>query len=320
MYKAYYGLTRNPFDISPDPYFYFQTGKHNEALANLYYGVSRRKGFVVVTGEVGTGKTLLLRCLLDIFNRNQIAFAYIFNPHLTVDQFLHYIVADFGLGRNARSKTEILFTLNHFLIERHRRNAATVLVIDEAHHLSSEVLEEVRLLTNLETSQQKLLQIILVGQPELDTKLDSMDLRQLKQRVSLRCKLEPLSPEQTAAYIQRRLELSGGKAIGDKLFPAQTVAAVYRYSQGIPRLINTICENALLLAYVNQTMSVTKAMVEEASADLRIQPPVEPMPVRAKVADVGPVFKTGEPLSTVYEPKVSVSHKEVKLSEGMSRK
>ena len=195
MYKSFYNLKRNPFEITPDPSFLFPTRRHNEALAALYYGVRRHKGFVVLTGEVGTGKTLLLRCLLQLFKQNNdVAYAYIFNGRLSPAEFLQYIAADFGLPAAGKNKGELLIDLGGFVIERARRKLTTVLVVDEAHHLSAEILEEIRLLTNLETTHQKLLQILLVGQPELDEKLDSVGLRQLKQRIALRSHLEPWIP------------------------------------------------------------------------------------------------------------------------------
>ncbi len=189
MYKQFFGLTRNPFEISPDPFFYHPTPRHNEALANLHYGVGRRKGFIVITGEVGTGKTLLVRCLLSELRKNNIAFGYVFNPLLPVVEFFQYIMADLGLPYAGRTKTEMLLDLNRYLIQRHARGLITALVVDEAQALRHELLEEIRLLTNLETSQQKLLQIVLMGQPELEIMLDSPELRQLKQRVALRCQL-----------------------------------------------------------------------------------------------------------------------------------
>ena len=172
MYKRFYNLQRNPFEITPDPSFLFATKKHNEALAALYYGVKRRKGFVVMTGEVGTGKTLLVRCLLQVLHRANVAYAYVFNPRLNPMEFLQYIAGDFRLPTAGKSKSDLLLDLSSFVIARHQKNLTTVLVVDEAHHLSAEVLEEVRLLTNLETPQEKLLQILLIGQPELDEKLD----------------------------------------------------------------------------------------------------------------------------------------------------
>src|SRR5215472_9895647 len=176
MYKAFYQLKRNPFEITPDPSFLFPTERHNEALAALYYGVRRRKGFVVLTGEVGTGKTLLLRCLLQLLTRsNDVAYAYVFNGRLSPVEFLHYIACDFGLPAANKTKSELLHELARFVIQRSQKGFTTVLVVDEAHQLSPAILEEIRLLTNLETANGKLLQILLVGQPELDDRLDSLD-------------------------------------------------------------------------------------------------------------------------------------------------
>src|SRR6185295_11961292 len=208
MYKAFYNLKLNPFELPPDPSFLFPTSRHNEALAALYYGVRRHKGFVVMTGEVGTGKTLLVRCLLELLNRKNVAYAYVFNSILSPMEFLQYIAGDLGLPTAGKNKSELLLDLSSFLIARHQQKLTTVLVVDEAHHLPVEVLEEVRLLTNLETAEEKLLQILLVGQPELDLKMDSVELRQLKQRIALRSQLEPLTLEETQGYIHRRLQLA----------------------------------------------------------------------------------------------------------------
>src|SRR5450755_2260518 len=196
MYKKYYGLARNPFELSPDPFFYFPSPRHNEALATLTYGILNRKGFVVVTGEVGTGKTLLVRCLLDTLTRNRVAFAFVYNPLLSVQDFLSHVLTDFGLTKKEGTKSELLASLNSFVMVRSWRDGTTALIIDEAQLLSWELLEEIRLLTNLETTQHKLLQIVLVGQPELDEKLDSQELRQLKQRIGMRCRLDPLNIEE----------------------------------------------------------------------------------------------------------------------------
>jgi general secretion pathway protein A len=273
MYRKFYGLTRNPFEISPDPYFFYPTPRHNEALANLNYGVQRRKGVVVVTGEVGTGKTLLVRCLLDSLNRSQIAFAYVFNPRLSVPDFLRYMLTDLRLPMNGRTKSEMLAHLNSYLIARFRRGSTAVLVVDEAQLLSWELLEEIRLLTNLETSQQKLLQIVLVGQPELDRRLDSPHLRQLKQRVGLRCSLEPLGLDELKGYILRRLELAGANSHGGSIFSEEAIAAVHQYSRGIPRLINTLCENSLVSGYAKQAKQITREIVQEVAADFRLDVP-----------------------------------------------
>jgi general secretion pathway protein A len=271
MYKKFFNLTRNPFDLTPDPTCFVPTRRHNEALAALYYGVRRHKGFVVVTGEVGTGKTLLLRCLLRLLKESkEIAYAYLFNSRLTPTEFLQYILSDFGLPASGKNKSELLLDLGQFLISRGAKKQTTVLIIDEAHHLSAEILEEVRLLSNLETTDDKLLQILLVGQPELDEKLDSVGLRQLKQRVSLRAHLGALDAEETRGYIEQRLEIAGADSLPSPLFPAATIEKVYRHSRGIPRLINTICENALITAYARQLHNVAPGIIEDVAKEFRL--------------------------------------------------
>jgi len=269
MYKRFYNLQRNPFEITPDPSFLFATKKHNEALAALYYGVKRRKGFVVMTGEVGTGKTLLVRCLLQVLHRANVAYAYVFNPRLSPMEFLQYIAGDFRISTAGKSKSDLLLDLSSFVISRHQRNLTTVLVVDEAHHLSADVLEEVRLLTNLETPQEKLLQILLIGQPELDETLDSTNLRQLKQRIALRSHLDALDLEETRGYIHCRLQLAGNTN-PDELFPLDTIVELHRQSHGYPRLINTLCENALIHGYAKQARSIAPAVIEEIAADFRL--------------------------------------------------
>src|SRR6202034_3579655 len=270
MYKAFFNLKRNPFEITPDPSFLFPTGRHNEALAALYYGVRRHKGFVVLTGEVGTGKTLLLRCLLQLLNQSSdVKYAYVFNGRLTPLEFLQHIAGDLGLPSSGKNKSELLLQLAGYVVSRGEKKLTTVLVVDEAHHLSTDILEEIRLLTNLETANEKLLQILLVGQPELDAKLDSVELRQLKQRIALRSHLASLDLTETKGYIERRLQLAGSPHAA-QIFPPETVAAVHRYSQGIPRLINTICENALIAAYARQAASVAPEIIETIAKDFRL--------------------------------------------------
>ena len=282
MYKQFFGLNKNPFEISPDPYFYHATPRHNEALANLHYGVGRRKGFIVITGEVGTGKTLLVRCLLAELRKNNIAFGYVFNPLLSTHEFFQYIMADLGLQYSGRSKTEMLLDLNRFLIQRHARGLITALVVDEAQALRPELLEEIRLLTNLETSQQKLLQIVLMGQPELEAVLDSPSLRQLKQRVSLRCQLLPLDEEQTRSYILSRLERAGANG-QPPIFDDEALKTVYEYSRGIPRIINNLCENAMVNAFAREVRTVNPEMISEVAADFRLglKPSVPEQPAEA---------------------------------------
>jgi general secretion pathway protein A len=280
MYKAFYKLERNPFEITPDPSFLFPTRRHNEALAALYYGVRRHKGFVVLTGEVGTGKTLLLRCLLQSLKQSDdVKYAYVFNGRLSPLEFLQYIAGDLGLPATGKNKSELLLQLAHYVVSRGEKKLTTVLVVDEAHHLSTDILEEIRLLTNLETADEKLLQILLVGQPELDEKLDSVDLRQLKQRIALRSHLASLDLDETRGYIERRLQLAGSPD-ATKLFPPETVAAIHRHSRGTPRLINTICENALIAAYARQAASVTPDIIETIATDFRLG--VQTAPVKRK--------------------------------------
>ena len=209
IYNAYFGFAENPFNISPDPEFLYRSPQHEEALANLIYGVRGRKGFIVLTGEVGTGKTTMLEVLRDYLDSQRIEFAFLFNSRLTPDQFFEMMAYDFDLKCNRKSKTEVLFALDTLLVEQTQRGRTCVLIVDEAHNLEWDVLEEIRLLGNLENRQGKLLQIILSGQPELDRKLDGTDLRQLKQRIVLRCSLNPLTPEESMAYIETRLARAG---------------------------------------------------------------------------------------------------------------
>jgi general secretion pathway protein A len=249
MYETFYNLKEKPFNLTPDPRFIYFTEKHCEALANLVYGIRERKGFLVLTGEVGTGKTTLVNALLDTLERTGVLSAFIFNPLLTSTEFFEY-----------------LMKLNSILLERYRAGQVTVLVVDEAQNLSHELLEEIRLLTNLETATEKLLQIVLVGQPELNLKLNTPELRQLKQRVSLRCTLEPLSLAETKEYIRTRMEIAG---LPDQaVFPEQAVAEIHRFSAGIPRLINIICDNALLTGYASDSRIISVEIIREVSEDL----------------------------------------------------
>lgn len=269
MYKQFYNLRKNPFEITPDPSFLFSTKKHNEALASLYYGVKRRRGFVVLTGEVGTGKTLLVRCLLHLLSGADVAYAYVFNPCLSPMEFLQYIAGDFQLPTTGKSKSELLLELGAFVIARHQKGLPTVLVVDEAHHISVEVLEEVRLLTNLETPQEKLLQILLIGQPELNEKLDARNLRQLKQRIAVRSHLGCLDLAETCGYIYRRLQIAGNSDPA-QLFPMDTIIEVHRHSKGLPRLVNTLCENALIHGYARQLSTISPEIIDEIATEFRL--------------------------------------------------
>jgi general secretion pathway protein A len=301
MYNAFFNLKRNPFEITPDPSFLFSTRRHNEALAALYFGVRRHKGFVVMTGEVGTGKTLLVRCLLQLLGRSNATYAYVFNPRLTPMEFLQYVAGDFGLAISGKNKSELLLDLGRYLIARYQKKLTTVLVVDEAHHLSADVLEEVRLLTNLETAEEKLVQILLVGQPELDEKLDSKELRQLKQRIALRSQLQPLDMVETAGYIYRRLKLAGSET-ASSLLPVETIVEVFRYSRGVPRLINTICENGLITAYARQVKTVTPDMIEEIANDFRLADSSAPEEPEARDGDDGDAHRLSETLLSLQRP------------------
>src|SRR5580700_6934880 len=209
MYNDFFGLNRSPFELSPDPFFLFSSEKNKDAVASIYYAICRRKGFIVMTGEVGTGKTLMLRCLFELWEREQIPYAYFIGPRLSTVDFLSYITFELGIKVAEPTKGNLLRALYGFLLAQFEKDLTTVLIIDEAHQIPQSVLEEIRLLANFETAQQKLLQILLVGQPELDKKLDSVELRSLKQRIAVRCRLEPLSSTETCDYIQRRMELAG---------------------------------------------------------------------------------------------------------------
>jgi general secretion pathway protein A len=272
MYTKFFGLERNPFELSPDPHFIFATEKIKETLVAIHYAIAQRKGFVVLTGEVGTGKTLMMRWLFDVLKHHHIPFANVFNPRLTALNFLHYVVQDLGITVSEPTKAGLLQALYKFLLAQVQKGLTTVVVIDEAQQLPAIVLEEIRLLTNLETTKQKLVQIILAGQPELDVKLDSYELRQLKQRIAVRCRLEPLSRHEIPNYIERRLELAGSKTSAEAIFPIHTVEAIYRHSSGIPRVINSLCDQALLVAYARGSKLVTTYMVDEVADYFRLQP------------------------------------------------
>jgi general secretion pathway protein A len=284
MYKAFFGFAENPFNMSPDPSFLFRSVQHEEALANLIYGVQSRKGFVVLTGEVGTGKTTMLECLRDFLKAQQITYASLFNSRLSVQQFFEMVAYDFGLRCTRTSKTEVLFALNEMILERANLGRTTVLIVDEAHNLDWEVLEEIRLLGNLENRRGKMLQILLAGQPELDRKLEAPDFRQLKQRIALRCVLQPFQLEETLAYIESRLTRAGLKENG--VFPHEILREIHFRTQGIPRVINAICDNLLLTAFALESKVVTMAMVDEVATDMRLEwPGQRPFRADASYAD-----------------------------------
>jgi general secretion pathway protein A len=265
MYKEFYGLKANPFNVNPDPRYLFLTRHTEEALACLTYGIQSRKGFVLLTGEVGTGKTTLVNKLLEWLRLQQVATAFVFNSRLDVPQFLDYMMTDFGIPCESAAKSQILLRLYNWLLDRYRAGETAVLIVDEAQNLSDEVLEEIRMLTNLETFTEKLLQIVLVGQPELEQKLKQPHLRQLRQRLSLRAKTHPLTLEETSAYIQQRLRIAGSD--GQEVFEPESLEAIHKYASGIPRVINLLCEHCLVSAFVDQQKIINTAVVDSVARD-----------------------------------------------------
>jgi general secretion pathway protein A len=265
MYKEFYGLRANPFNVNPDPRYLFLTRHTEEALACLTYGIQSRKGFVLLTGEVGTGKTTLINKLLEWLRLQQVATAFIFNSRLNVPQFLDYMMADFGIPCDSRAKSQVLLRLYNWLLDRYRAGETAVLIVDEAQSLSEEVLEEIRMLTNLETFTEKLLQIVLVGQPELEQKLKQPQLRQLRQRLTLRAKTHPLTLDETKAYVHQRLRIAGSN--GQQIFDPEALVSIHRYASGIPRVINLLCEHCLVSAFVDQQKVIAPTVVDAVARD-----------------------------------------------------
>ena len=268
MYNEYFGFTEPPFSLTPDPRFSYINALYQEAFATLRYGIEARKGFIVITGEAGTGKTTLLRRLMQSFGRH-VQTAYIYNTHITLTELLRLILSDLGLPNSTDDRLEMVAQLNEYLIKQLKERNIVTLLVDEAQELSIEMLEEIRLLSNLETDTQKLLQIVLMGQPELERKLDQPELRQLKQRVALRCRLDPLPANEVGEYIATRL-----KAVGythKDLFHASAIEKIATHSRGIPRLINIICDNALLIAFAASKRTVLSSTIEEVARDLRLE-------------------------------------------------
>jgi type II secretory pathway predicted ATPase ExeA len=268
MYKAFFELRANPFNATPDPRYLFLTKHTQEALASLTHGIEGRKGFVLLTGEVGTGKTTLVNKVLERLRLKQVATAFIFNPRLSVSQFLNYMMADFGLPCESRSKGVILRHLNNWLLDRYRAGETAVLIVDEAQNLSDDLLEEIRLLTNLETFTEKLLQVVLVGQPELEQKIKQPNLRQLRQRLTMRAKTYPLSSEETGAYVAERLRIAGSNKV---IFDSCAVVGIHHFSRGIPRLVNLLCEHCLVQAFADQRKTISVDIVGEVASDFDLE-------------------------------------------------
>jgi general secretion pathway protein A len=269
MYNSYFGFIESPFRVTPDPRFFYTNPIYQEAYANLRYGIEAKKGFIVMTGEVGTGKTTLLRKLMRNLE-GTISSVFVFNTYLSFPELLQLILHDLGLAPKEPNKIAMLQELNDYLIEELKQRRIVAVLIDEAQSLSDESLEGLRLLSNLETDQEKLLQIVLIGQPELEAKLDQPQLRQLKQRVALQGRLAPLKNEEVGPYIEFRLRAAGYE--GKDLFHSDAVQQIGFYSKGIPRVINTICDNALLNAYARSQKTVSAGVIAEVARDLRLEP------------------------------------------------
>jgi general secretion pathway protein A len=274
MYKNFFGLRDNPFNVNPDPRFLVLTQQVEETLTSLMYGIQTRKGFVTLTGEVGTGKTTIINRLLDWLHRRRAHTAFLFNSRMNTNQLFDFILAEFQISCPSSSKSQQLMKLNQWLLDRYRAGETVVLIIDEAQNLTFPVLEEIRLLTNLETSTEKLIQIVLSGQPELEEKLKLPRLRQLRQRIELRCKTQPLNNEQTHSYVLERLKTAG--AGPEPIFSPRALNTVYLYSLGIPRVINLLCEHTLVNAFVEQQRPIQPGIVEEVAREFELDE-VEPI-------------------------------------------
>jgi general secretion pathway protein A len=267
VYKHFFGLKKNPFNVNPDPAYLYLTLQMRQALDELTYGIVSRKGLMLLTGEAGTGKTTLINHLLLWLQHKRARTAFIFNSHLDSDQLFDFIISDFEIPVTPQVQANPLLGFNDWLLERFRAHDLVVLIVDEAQGLPVHVLEEIRLLCNMETPNEKLVQIVLVGQPELEMKLKRSDLRQLHQRISLRCRTAPLSLQETGAYIEDRLHTAGSKNAA--IFLPEAVEAIHSFSRGIPRVINLLCENALIHAYVEQERLIPTGIIEEVAREMQ---------------------------------------------------
>src|SRR6202158_919707 len=268
MYKSYFGFREKPFNVNPDTRYLYLTKQIEEALTGLMYGIQTRKGFITLPGEVGTGKTPLVNRLLDWPRQRRTRTAFLFNSRMNTSHLFDFILAEFEIVCESRTKSQQLMKLNQWLLERYRAGETAVLIVDEAQNLTYPVLEEIRLLTNLETSTEKLLQIVLSGQPELEEKLKLPQLRQLRQRIMLRSKTSPLSKEQTHEYIAGRLRIAG--AAGEPIFSGQAMDAVHTYSLGIPRVVNLLCEHSLVNGFVEQQRPIEAKIVEGVAQEFQL--------------------------------------------------
>ena len=290
MYNEFFALRENPFNVNPDPRYLFLTAQLQEALEDLTQGIQARKGLILLTGEVGTGKTTLLNRLLDRLHERRTPTAFIFNSHLEISHLFDFVLADFGVKFDARLKDNALMRLQQWLLERYCAGDTPVLIVDEAQGLRNHVLEEIRMLLNLETASEKLLQIVLAGQPELEERLQQLELRQIKQRIALRCKTAALTPAESRDYIQTRLHIAG--AGSQPIFAPPAMDAVHFYSGGIPRVMNLLCEHALINASVERIRPVPVQFVAEVAREFQFD----------DIKPVGPPFASSDGLDPRVTP------------------
>jgi len=291
MYIEFYGLKELPFALTPDPRFIYFTPSHTEVMANLHYGIESGKGLIVVTGEVGTGKTTMLRWVMKRLDRT-VMVAYIFNPRLSVPEFYQHLATLFDI-QNWETKSDLLFELGKVLDSRHSRGLRTVLIVDEAHGLSPQVLEEIRLLCNFESDTAKQLQIVLTGQPELRDVLNYPELRQLKQRVALRCEIKALpNVEETAQYINSRLKVAGAQY--PDFFSPGAVDYIFRCTAGIPRAINNLCDNAMLNGFAASEQIISRTMIQEVAETFDVLPRIARVEEREAPARIFPAASRAE--------------------------
>jgi general secretion pathway protein A len=265
MYLKFYGLKEKPFSVTSDPNFLYLSKKHREAISHMQYGIQERMGFLEITGEIGTGKTTICKALLNTLDEHTKT-AFLLNSNLSEIQLLEAIVTDFGIRLKNKNKITMLSELNKFLLEQLKCNNNTVLIIDEAQNLKSSLLEQIRLLSNLETEKEKLLQIVLVGQPELKEKLASKELEQLRQRIAIRYHILPLNRDEVDAYVCHRLNIAGSE--GKTFFTENAVSSIYRFSGGVPRLINIVCDKALLAGFAADKRDIDADMIKKCSREI----------------------------------------------------
>jgi general secretion pathway protein A len=287
MYTAYYGFHEKPFALSPDPRYLFLSDTHREVLGHLVYGIEQGEGFMAISGEVGTGKTTLCRTLLDRLG-SSCEIAFLFNPMLSPTELIRAINHEFDISRFGESRTELLDVLNTFLLEKHDEGRRVLVIIDEAQNLPDETLEQLRMLSNLEIHTSKLLQIVLIGQPELDEKLGTHALRQLRQRISVWWSLGPMRRSETAEYVRHRLRVGSG---GDRpIFTRSALAHIHRYSRGVPRVINVLCDRCLLAGYGERTAQIGTRIVRQVAREIRVDRSPSWLPSRAVVATACGIF------------------------------